>query len=455
MKKASKWESLGSPKQLIVVFFSLFVFSIILFVSGVYYLDAVSLPWIQSRLDISDVSANRLSEIKLAEDTIRTTGVNRSIYFCRLTMAKLNENPLKVCNEVIEGYLGYDKWDTTYQLQIAKNVNLQYPVGTNPVDTTCSVIQWDVYDQVFVKYSADARNYCHYEEDNNHCSFEGQRTNFDKKNLDRLKVQFDLKCGPATPTPTVRATSTPPPVFTVTPIPTVRITNTVTPVPTVRVTNTATPTLTPTVRVTNTPVPTNPPRACTQRETRVFYSGEFVAHNTSKRNYKLADFELSEVAKKHDVRVKAYWGWTGAANQKGRADAPLVQNNERHLVLFRLLDNESSAAKSASIVCDDLGNTLLYNDGMRPLLKVSLKFAERYLNQRFLECRNSIKIEQDNGSLNFERVLHPEGKFDRVTVNSLLDYSPESYATCLRTGNKKKCAQSHYSRVIVDYCVKE
>lgn len=230
---------------------------------------------------------------------------------------------------------------------------------------------------------------------------------------------------------------------------------------------TNTPIPTPTVRATNTPIPTStitpptPPTACIQRETRIFYSGEFVAHNASKRNYKLADIELSEVAKKYDINVQAFWGWTGAKDQKGSGNDRLIQNNERHNVLVRLLDNQSSAIKSASIVCDDLGNTLLYNDGTKPLLKVSLKQAEKVLSKRFLACRNSIDIEKNNGTVDNTRILKPEGKYDRLEVNSILDYTNSSYAACLAEngGNKKssqkKCAQSHYSRVTVDYCVRE
>lgn len=229
--------------------------------------------------------------------------------------------------------------------------------------------------------------------------------------------------------------------------------------PTATPRNTATPT--PTVRTTNTPTPTTPPTACVQRETRIFYSGEFVAHNASKRNYKLADIELSEVAKKHDINVQAFWGWTGAKDQKGSGNDRLIQNNERHNVLVRLLDNQSSATQSTSIVCDDLGNTLLYNDGTKPLLKVSQKQAEKVLSKRFLACRNSIDIEKNNGTVDNTRILKPEGKYDRLEVNSILDYTNSSYAACLAAngGNKKssqkKCAQSHYSRVEVTYCVKE
>lgn len=227
---------------------------------------------------------------------------------------------------------------------------------------------------------------------------------------------------------------------------------------------------TPTPKLTNTPQPpqvTNTPtpkpttvvtsKSCTQKETRIFYSGEFVAHDATKRNFKVVDMELSEVAKKYDIKVETFWGWTGAKDQKGKGNAQLVQNNERHNVLVRLLDNQSSATKSTSIVCDDLGNTLTYDDGTKPLLKVSLKFAERLLKNRFLGCRKNISIEASNGSLDNSRTVNPEGKYDRLTVNSVLDYTPESYNACMKVpgGNKKKCAQSHYSRVTVEYCTRE
>lgn len=130
------------------------------------------------------------------------TSAPRSIYYCRMSRSNLDEKPLKVCNELIGGYLGHDTWHEDYELQIGKSVNLKKPADTNPVDTTCSVVQWDVYDQTFVRYSADARNYCHYEEGNNHCSFEGEETSFNDANLNRLKAQFDTKCVPTTPTVT-------------------------------------------------------------------------------------------------------------------------------------------------------------------------------------------------------------------------------------------------------------
>ena len=207
--------------------------------------------------------------------TNETTGVSRSIYYCRMTRSNLNEDPLKVCNELIGGYMGYDKWEPGYQLKIAPNTTLQY-AETNPHDTRCSVVQWDVYDQVFVRYSADASNYCHYEEGNDHCFINGTKTAFNTAGLNLLKQQFDQKCVPTTPTATTTprpsATATPRPTATATPRPsatatprpsataTPRPSATVTPSPTATgtpvPTSTVTPTHTPTITITVTPTPT-------------------------------------------------------------------------------------------------------------------------------------------------------------------------------------------------------
>jgi hypothetical protein len=186
--------------------------------------------------------------------TNETTGVSRSIYYCRMTRSNLNEDPLKVCNELIGGYMGYDKWEPGYQLKIAPNTTLQY-AETNPHDTRCSVVQWDVYDQVFVRYSADASNYCHYEEGNDHCFINGSKTAFNSAGLNLLKQQFDQKCVPATPT----ATATPRPTATATPRPsataTPRPSATATPRPSATATPRPSATATPRPSATATPRP--------------------------------------------------------------------------------------------------------------------------------------------------------------------------------------------------------
>lgn len=226
-------------KKLLVSYTTLVVFIAISFASALLISDNTE-PFValENTSNATDQSSVILS------------GSSRVIYYCRMTRADLDRNPLKVCNELIGGYLGYDKWDPGYQLKISKNTNLQNPATSNPVDTTCSVVQWDVYDQVFVRYSADASNYCHYEADNDHCSFNGERTRFNNENLNRLKTQFDQKCGPATPTPT--STATPTPTRTATPTPT----RTATPTPTRTATPTPTRTATPTPTRTATPTPT-------------------------------------------------------------------------------------------------------------------------------------------------------------------------------------------------------
>jgi hypothetical protein len=195
--------------------------------------------------------------------TDETNGVSRSIYYCRMLRSDLNRDPLKVCNELIGGYMGYDKWEPGYQLKIAQNTTLQY-AQTNPHDTRCSVVQWDVYDQTFVRYSADANNYCHYEEGNDHCFINGTKSAFNSAGLDLLKQQFDQKCVPTTPTatstPRPTATSTPRPTATSTPKPTAtatpKPTATATPKPTATSTPRPTATATPKPTATSTPRPT-------------------------------------------------------------------------------------------------------------------------------------------------------------------------------------------------------
>lgn len=194
--------------------------------------------------------------VALADET---SGVNRSIYYCRMLRSDLDRDPLKVCNELIGGYMGYDKWDPGYNLKIGPNTYLQY-AETNPHDTRCSVVQWDVYEQAFVRYSADANNYCHYEENNNHCLINGTRSTFNNASLNLLKTQFDQKCGTPTATPTPLPTYTPPVIPTSTPKPTAtstpRPTATSTPKPTATSTPKPTATSTPKPTATSTPRPT-------------------------------------------------------------------------------------------------------------------------------------------------------------------------------------------------------
>lgn len=181
---------------------------------------------------------------------IQPKGANISIYYCRMNRSELDAEDLKVCNELIPGYLGYDKWHPDYQMKIGKSVDLQYALQ-NPNDTTCSVVQWDVYSQAFVQYSADADNYCHYEEGNNHCSFDGDKGPFDSINLNRLKQQFEEKCSTPNPTvtPTIIPSITPTTKPTTTPITLPSSTPTTKP----STTPTTMPSSTPTVRPSATP----------------------------------------------------------------------------------------------------------------------------------------------------------------------------------------------------------
>ncbi|HRP36385.1 MAG TPA: hypothetical protein PLS50_01100, partial [Candidatus Dojkabacteria bacterium] len=218
-------------------------------------------------------------------------GINGSADYCRITRSELNQNPLKTCNTAVGGYLG-----GLGRVEIGPAVTLNNAQVPNPVDTRCSVIQWDgaQANDFYVQYSADAWNYCHYEIDNDYCQLNGVRGPFNDANLSILKTQFDQKCSPATPT----ATSTPRPTATPPTIPTA--------------TATPRPTATATPRPSATPTPTNKPLVCTQWTTQKLYSGEFVASKANQRSFDLGTVNLSAVAKKYPIAVRTMWGWTGA-----------------------------------------------------------------------------------------------------------------------------------------------
>ena len=201
------------------------------------------------------------SELSNALDN-GTTGSNGNADYCRMTRSDLDRDPLKTCNPLVGGYLG-----GLGRVEIGPAVNLNNATVPNPVDTRCSVIQWDGIEgtnDFYVQYSADAWNYCHYEIDNDYCQLNGVRGPFNDANLSILKTQFEQKCSPVTPTatatPAPTATSTPRPTATSTPRPTAtstpRPTATSTPRPTATSTPRPTATSTPRPTATSTPRPT-------------------------------------------------------------------------------------------------------------------------------------------------------------------------------------------------------
>lgn len=238
--------------------------------------------------------------------------------------------------------------------------------------------------------------------------------------------------------------------------PVITPTSTLTPTPTIRP---ASPT--PSVAViptsTMTPTPTSSAKACKEEVTKTFHSGEFISYTPSKRSFNLGEVQFNDLAKKYDIKVKAYWGWTGDTTQIGPGNNLKVQSNERHKVSINLRDNQSSATKTEDIFCDDLGNTLLYNDGSSPLTNIIAPASNTVEQSKFIKCRKNISIEANNGTEDFQRTLNLEGKYDKILLTSLLDYTDANYQTCLQGpgGSKKKCAQSHYSKVEVTYCTKE
>lgn len=205
-----------------------------------------SIVYLALILLVSVVIASRADRVETGADASfnEIQGVNGSADYCRMTRANLNENPLKTCNSVVSGYLG-----GLGRVEIGPAVYLNNATIPNPIDTRCSVVQWDGVNDFYVQYSADAWNYCRYEIDADHCYLNGVRRPFNTRSLNLLKAQFDAKCVPTTPTPTTRPTSTPPPVPTT--IPTATPTKQPSPTPT------KTPTPTPTQSITPTPVSCN------------------------------------------------------------------------------------------------------------------------------------------------------------------------------------------------------
>ena len=149
----------------------------------------------------------------------RAAGGN-TIFYCRMLLSDFttSSGDLKVCNELIGGYMGYDLIDgiLSDNTQIGTSVNLQFPKNpaTNPKNTTCSVVQYDGApgsNQVYVRYSADARNYCQLHPANmssqDHCMFfnvaenDPERRPYNQESLDRLKGEFAQKCVTPTSTP--------------------------------------------------------------------------------------------------------------------------------------------------------------------------------------------------------------------------------------------------------------
>jgi hypothetical protein len=376
------------------------------------------------------------SETSVALDNT-IDGIYGSADYCRITRSELDQNPLKTCNTAVGGYLG-----GLGRVEIGPAVTLNNATVPNPVDTRCSVIQWDgaQANDFYVQYSADAWNYCHYEMENDYCQLNGVRGAFNNANLSILKTQFEQKCSPVTPTATVRPTSTP----------TLRPTST----PTLRPTSTPTlrPTSTPTLRPTSTP--TVKPLVCTQWTTQKLYSGEFIASKANQRSYDLGTVSLSAVAKKYPIAVRTMWGWTGATDtnpQIGNAFNPRVQNNENHTVSIKYNDLQSSATKTQTSVCEDLGNTKTWDDGVN-LLDINDPRTEY---SKFKYCRKNITPEVNDGVASSVTYLNLEGKYDSISLRSDLNYTKAEFDSCVNNFSLRKCNQSHYSLVEVVTCAKE
>ncbi len=430
-------------KNLLISYTAIVAFIVISLVSALFITDNTE-PFVA--LQTNEVTTVTPSPTKVP---------SRVIYFCRMTRANLNEEPLKVCNELVGGYLGFDKWKPGYQLKIAKSVNLQNPVGTNPVDTTCSVVQWDVYDQVFVKYSADANNYCHYEADNNHCSFDGVRRPFDKTGLAMLKQQFDQKCVPATATP--KPTNTPTPTATATPTPT----NTPTP--------TATATPTPTNTPTPTATPTDTPKKCVQTKSKTYFNREILVANSITRlsldgrnslpigvklvgetTYNVNTKDLTGMLTNYPIYVKSKWGW------RGDDVVTYYQTNEEHKLTYK----SGGKDVALSTKCLDLGNATGYKDGQTPLLSVE-KADPIESSQYFQNC--AVSWRKISGQV--IPVIRPMGvkiEQNKIVNNQMVVTAkhmttPAQFDKCVKdnNGNKNVCGGSHYSLIQVEYCVAE
>jgi hypothetical protein len=257
--------------------------------------------------------------------------------------------------------------------------------------------------------------------------------------LDNLKVYSPVVPTTVVPT-TIRPTSTP----------TLRPTST----PTLRPTSTPTlrPTSTPTLRPTSTP--TVKPLVCTQWTTQKLYSGEFIASKANQRSYDLGTVSLSAVAKKYPIAVRTMWGWTGATDtnpQIGNAFNPRVQNNENHTVSIKYNDLQSSATKTQTSVCEDLGNTKTWDDGVN-LLDINDPRTEY---SKFKYCRKNITPEVNDGVASSVTYLNLEGKYDSISLRSDLNYTKAEFDSCVNNFSLRKCNQSHYSLVEVVTCAKE
>jgi len=212
------------------------------------------------------------------------------------------------------------------------------------------------------------------------------------------------------------------------------------------------PSATPTVTATVTP--TVPPVVCKEWKTENLISGEFNASKANARSFDLGTLTFNSVAKKYPVTLAAKWGWTGAEgtnNQFGNAFSPKVQNNEEHNVNIQFIDAQSAATKTMSTFCGDLGNTLSYDDGIN-LLDIDTPSTEL---DKFKLCRKNITPETNDGVASSLMTLNLENKYDSVKISSVLDYTPEEYAQCVKDYSPRKCNQSHYSMVQVTYCTKE
>ena len=184
------------------------------------------------------------------------------------------------------------------------------------------------------------------------------------------------------------------------------------------------------------------------------YSGEFVASKANQRSFDLGTVNLSAVAKKYPIAVRTMWGWTGATEtnpQIGNAFNPKVQNNENHTVSIKYNDLQSSATKTQTSVCEDLGNTKTWDDGVN-LLDINDPKAEY---SKFKYCRKNITPEVNDGVPSSVTYLNLEGKYDSISLRSDLNYTKAEFDTCVKNSSLRKCNQSHYSLVEVVTCAKE
>ncbi len=208
--------------------------------------------------------------------------------------------------------------------------------------------------------------------------------------------------------------------------------------------------------VSSPPVTTPPakPVVCLEKDYKTIISDEFNARYSNKQKFSYS-VNLSEVAKKHDVKLYSFWGWTGAENQKGSVlTNKKVQDNEYHEVQTYLRGVYSQIGRN-TMYCDDLGNAKSWNDGIGELSDNGPSF------QNFVLCRKGIPMDKPdttngtyNGVVTYTPDLLKYANSIEITTK-LKDDVVKGYDACVAGANAKKCNASHYSKVVVETCKKE